>query len=62
MAITLMKPEVVFFLGDLMDEGLLGPNDLFDSYVRRFEELFHVGAGIRRYVVAGNHDIGFHDE
>ncbi|OXA63821.1 Metallophosphoesterase 1 [Folsomia candida] len=59
-AIGIFNPEVVFFLGDLFDEGewVKGPD--FDKYVSRFESLFSVPEHIDIYVVPGNHDIGFH--
>jgi len=60
-AYRFFQPEVVFFLGDVFDEAKwCGPSE-FDDYLRRFRTLF---ASDRRrtktYVVAGNHDIGFH--
>lgn len=53
-AIGIFNPEVVFFLGDLFDEGewVKGPD--FDKYVSRFESLFSVPEHIDIYVVPGN--------
>nr|CAH7759883.1 unnamed protein product [Callosobruchus chinensis] len=59
-AMTLHKPELVFVLGDLTDEGLYCSDEEFDYYVRRFYSLFQVPEGTTMYVVVGNHDIGFH--
>uniref|UniRef100_A0A915E8C3 Metallophosphoesterase 1 n=1 Tax=Ditylenchus dipsaci TaxID=166011 RepID=A0A915E8C3_9BILA len=61
-AISLLNPEAVFFLGDLLDEGLLGTNDVFQTYVERFNSLFHTPPTIKQFYAAGNHDIGFHYE
>ena len=60
-AITYFKPDVVFFLGDLFDEGKWCPPEEFAAYVDRFHRLFAVDpAATKVGVVAGNHDIGFH--
>ncbi|XP_034234477.1 metallophosphoesterase 1 isoform X2 [Thrips palmi] len=59
-AISLHKPEVVFFLGDVFDEGLWCGKVEFDYYVDRFNSLFKVPEGTKVFVAAGNHDIGFH--
>ncbi|KAK3915561.1 Metallophosphoesterase 1 [Frankliniella fusca] len=59
-AVSLHKPEVVFFLGDVFDEGLWCGKDEFEYYVAHFNNLFKVPDGTKVYVVVGNHDIGFH--
>ncbi|CAH1133814.1 unnamed protein product [Ceutorhynchus assimilis] len=59
-AITLHNPELVFVLGDLMDEGHICSEKEFDYYIDRFYNLFSVPDGTKMYVVVGNHDIGFH--
>ncbi|XP_019865055.2 metallophosphoesterase 1 isoform X2 [Aethina tumida] len=59
-AIQLHKPELVFVLGDLTDEGLYCSAAEFDYYIKRFYNLFHVPDETKLYVVVGNHDIGFH--
>ncbi|XP_049867569.1 metallophosphoesterase 1-like isoform X2 [Pectinophora gossypiella] len=59
-AITLHRPEVVFVLGDLFDEGKWCPEKEFNDYVERFHKLFKVPEGTKMHVVVGNHDIGFH--
>lgn len=59
-AITLHKPEVVFFLGDIFDEGQWCGKVEFEYYVARFHNLFKVPEGTKVFVAAGNHDIGFH--
>ncbi|XP_012252317.2 metallophosphoesterase 1 isoform X2 [Athalia rosae] len=57
---TIHKPEVVFVLGDIFDEGLWCSAAEFNRYVTRFNSLFYVPKSTRIYVVAGNHDMGFH--
>lgn len=59
-AMTLHKPELVFILGDITDEGLWCSDDEFQSYVKRFHKLFSVPDNTKMYIVVGNHDIGFH--
>lgn len=54
------RPEAVFFLGDVFDEGKwCGPEEWKD-YLDRFQTLFRTDPKTRTFVVAGNHDIGFH--
>lgn len=59
-AIELYKPEVVFILGDLFDEGEWCNQSQFQEYVDRFYSLFELPDGMKMYVVPGNHDMGFH--
>lgn len=59
-ALQLFKPDTVFVLGDLFDEGDVASEKDFNRYVNRFYELFALSEGTKMYVVAGNHDIGFH--
>uniref|UniRef100_A0A0N5ANU3 Metallophos domain-containing protein n=1 Tax=Syphacia muris TaxID=451379 RepID=A0A0N5ANU3_9BILA len=61
-ATHLLSPNAVFFLGDQFDEGLLGPDEVFEMYASRFDSLMKVPSRIQRYVLVGNHDIGFHNE
>ncbi|KAG1681261.1 Metallophosphoesterase 1 [Nymphon striatum] len=57
---SIHSPEVIFFLGDLFDEGLWADDDIFQIYVSTFRSIFHHSSSKKSYVVAGNHDIGFH--
>ncbi|XP_046481549.1 per1-like protein PGAP5 isoform X2 [Neodiprion pinetum] len=59
-AMTIHKPELVFILGDIFDEGLWCSSAEFDRYVARFNSLFYIPQNTQLYVVAGNHDMGFH--
>ncbi|XP_065356655.1 metallophosphoesterase 1 homolog [Calliphora vicina] len=54
------KPNVVFVLGDLFDEGDMVDHDEFKEYVRRFHSHFHVSPSIPVISAVGNHDVGFH--
>ncbi|XP_053620208.1 metallophosphoesterase 1-like isoform X2 [Plodia interpunctella] len=59
--ITLHKPEVVFVLGDLFDEGEYCTNEEFTEHVERFHNTFPLPHDIPMYITVGNHDIGFHN-
>lgn len=59
-AVSILSPDVIFFLGDLFDEGKWSNEKLFNDYSKEFNELF--GTDIPTYSVAGNHDLGFHYE
>nr|XP_029727045.1 metallophosphoesterase 1 homolog [Aedes albopictus] len=59
-AMTLFRPEAVFILGDVFDEGNWVNQKEFDVYVDRFRKLFHTPQGTALYSIVGNHDIGFH--
>ncbi|XP_047985428.1 metallophosphoesterase 1 homolog [Leguminivora glycinivorella] len=59
---TLHRPEAVFVLGDLFDEGEWTNDIQFQDYVQRFYKLFQVDDGVTMQVVVGNHDIGFHSK
>ncbi|XP_015115341.1 metallophosphoesterase 1 isoform X2 [Diachasma alloeum] len=59
-AMVLHKPDVVFVLGDVFDEGLWCGSSEFETYVKRFNSLFAVPQNTYIYIVAGNHDMGFH--
>jgi len=58
--VSLLHPEAIFFLGDQFDEGHWSNEELFLRYSARFDQLFAVPNDIKRFVVAGNHDLGFH--
>ncbi|XP_043665973.1 metallophosphoesterase 1 [Vespula pensylvanica] len=59
-SITIHKPDIIFILGDIFDEGDWSNDKEFDNYISRFHSLFSVSNDIRLFTMAGNHDIGFH--
>ncbi|KAL3283526.1 hypothetical protein HHI36_006665 [Cryptolaemus montrouzieri] len=61
-AVHLLQPELVFILGDIMDEGFYCSPEEFQKYIRRFKKLFAVPEQTKLYTIAGNHDVGFHYE
>ncbi|XP_067887331.1 metallophosphoesterase 1 isoform X2 [Heterodontus francisci] len=61
-ALWFFKPDVVFVLGDLFDEGKWSSPEDFKDDVKRFQMMFRRSASTELFVVVGNHDIGFHHE
>ena len=54
-----LRPDIVFILGDLFDEGQWSDEAEFQRLQQRLHSLFPV-ANDRLVAVAGNHDLGFH--
>lgn len=48
-----------FITGDIFDSGICSDYE-FEYYIKRLKSLFHVPDNVKFYVVAGNHDVGFH--
>ncbi|XP_055713355.1 metallophosphoesterase 1 homolog [Phlebotomus papatasi] len=61
-AVELFRPEAVFILGDLFDEGKWVTDPEFSNYVERYQNLFSVPDSTKLIGIVGNHDIGFHYE
>ncbi|CAF3289262.1 unnamed protein product, partial [Rotaria sp. Silwood2] len=59
-AIFLFEPHIIFFLGDLTNTGQWYSDQEWNKTIQRFHSLFSVSPNVRLYVLAGNHDIGFH--
>lgn len=59
-SMVLHRPDVVFILGDLLDEGKWCDDKEFNEHVERYNSMFSVPASTQKHLVAGNHDIGFH--
>ncbi|KAK2815049.1 hypothetical protein Q7C36_023315 [Tachysurus vachellii] len=61
-ALFLLRPEMIFILGDVFDEGKWSsPKDWGDD-VKRFKQIFNHSSDTELVVLIGNHDIGFHHE
>ncbi|XP_037131111.1 metallophosphoesterase 1 isoform X1 [Syngnathus acus] len=61
-ALWLLRPEVVFILGDIFDEGKWSSKKHWEDDVRRFHRMFRHPGDTELVVLVGNHDIGFHYE
>jgi hypothetical protein len=58
----LFEPHIIFVLGDLTGEGQWCSDHEWNKTVERFHSIFSIPFPTRLYVLAGNHDIGFHYE
>ena len=54
------EPHVVIFLGDITDEGKWCSDKEWETTVQRFHSMFAIPTETKLYVLAGNHDVGFH--
>ncbi|XP_029381331.1 metallophosphoesterase 1 isoform X2 [Echeneis naucrates] len=61
-ALWLLRPEIVFILGDIFDEGKWSSQMHWEDDVRRFHRMFRHSTDTELVVLVGNHDIGFHYE
>jgi hypothetical protein len=57
-----VQPEVVVFLGDLIDEGTTATDSEFRRYHDRFKMIFKVCGGARAVYLPGESDIGGESE
>ncbi|KAJ7091250.1 Metallo-dependent phosphatase-like protein [Mycena epipterygia] len=54
-----MQPDVVMFLGDMMDGGRFSMSDAeYEAYFRRFKSIFPLDTNVPLYFIPGNHDTG----
>ncbi|KAK0043453.1 cell division control protein 1 [Biomphalaria pfeifferi] len=52
------RPDVIIFLGDIMDEGSKATDAEYQSYVERFDSIFYEKVYTKTIVVPGDNDIG----
>lgn len=53
------KPDVIVFLGDMMDNGRhLMSDEEYETYYQRFKNIFKEERNVPQYFIPGNHDIG----
>lgn len=57
-ALAYTKPDVICFLGDLMDEGSIATDDAYQRYLRRFNDIFKTSASVQKMHIPGDNDIG----
>ncbi|CAL1547258.1 unnamed protein product [Lymnaea stagnalis] len=51
-------PDVIVFLGDIMDEGSKATDYEYESYVQRFDSIFYEKKYAKTIVIPGDNDIG----
>lgn len=56
------KPDIVMNLGDIFDEASFSQNEAFRMFYQDYEETFPSRQGQKIIVIAGNHDVGFHNQ
>jgi hypothetical protein len=52
------QPNLIIFLGDLMDEGSIATDGQFLNYLKRFEKIFEIPPNCDSIFVPGDNDIG----
>lgn len=52
------QPDVVCFLGDLMDEGSVAADEPYLRYLDRFNSVFRTGGITKKFHIPGDNDIG----
>ena len=57
-AVGYVRPDVVVFLGDLLDEGSISSDDEYTTYVRRFRNVFRMPGTAKSVVISGDNDVG----
>ena len=58
--LSIHSPDAAFILGDVFDEGKWTRDADFLADVARFYQMFRHSEDLQLYVLAGNHDVGFH--
>uniref|UniRef100_A0A0B7AH84 Calcineurin-like phosphoesterase domain-containing protein n=1 Tax=Arion vulgaris TaxID=1028688 RepID=A0A0B7AH84_9EUPU len=51
-------PDVIVFLGDIMDEGSKATESEYQSYVHRFNSIFYEKSYVKTIVIPGDNDVG----
>lgn len=52
------KPDVICFLGDLLDEGSVASDEAYQRYLKRFNRVFKTSANVQKIYIPGDNDIG----
>ncbi|XP_014223873.1 cell division control protein 1 [Trichogramma pretiosum] len=57
-AVDRVQPNVIVFLGDIMDEGHIASVEDFEKYKRRFSNIFDTPENTMKIYIPGDNDIG----
>lgn len=57
-AFSYVRPDVVVFLGDLLDEGSVATDHHYVTYVDRFKSVFPVPKDVQSVFIHGDNDVG----
>lgn len=52
------KPDVICFMGDLMDEGSVATDEAHERYAKRFRSVFETSSNVAQMHIPGDNDIG----
>lgn len=58
---SILKPDVIVFMGDILDEGSFSHDQYFKEACDDFDYTFPRDDDEERIIIPGNHDVGFHD-
>ncbi|KAJ8037040.1 hypothetical protein HOLleu_17760 [Holothuria leucospilota] len=58
LALSAFEPNVVIFMGDLIDEGSAAGDEEYSKYAKRFKSLFSVPDHVLAIYIAGDNDLG----
>lgn len=63
-ALNYVQPDLIVFLGDLMDEGSIANNEQYERYYRRFRDIFQLDTipPNQKIYLPGDNDIGGENE
>lgn len=57
-ALNYVEPDVICFMGDLMDEGSIADDDQFERYLDRFQHVYETYNTVQKIYIPGDNDIG----
>lgn len=58
---SIFKPDMIIFLGDIFDEASFAHDVAFEKACQDFERIFPIDEQ-DRIIIAGNHDVGYHNQ
>ncbi|XP_071442509.1 metallophosphoesterase 1 [Hetaerina americana] len=62
LALNHVRPDIILFLGDLMDEGSRASAEEYSRYKERFFSIYRAEAHVQMLFIPGDNDIGGEDE
>lgn len=57
-ALSHVRPQIVIYLGDLIDEGSFADDFLYEKYFQRFSDIFVQPDSVKMIYIPGDNDIG----
>ncbi|TMS38580.1 hypothetical protein L596_005272 [Steinernema carpocapsae] len=58
LAMDVVNPDIVVFMGDLMDEGVKLSDDEWEATIQRFESIFWMPDDVQTIYLPGDNDVG----